>query len=127
MRTHMDSKIIVMLNNPSRWSDVEGVCAYVVDPMFANTLKAFKEDIITIGELRDSPGVRVIPIDRLISFYLSWEDLNKEPYRDYNIAYSDDITEEFEKVLFDMKETGDLSTEEVVKAVKSRSIKEGLK
>ncbi len=104
--------------------DVENVHAYVSDPMFPNVLKAFNEGVITLNELHDSPGVRIFNLDKLIRFYIHWSDSVNNPELDptYN---PDDITEEFEQVLFEMKDSGDLCTEEVIKAVKSRSLRGG--
>ncbi|RPG05638.1 MAG: hypothetical protein CBE07_001205 [Pelagibacteraceae bacterium TMED247] len=102
--------------------DAENVYAYVSDPMFPNVLRAFEEGIITLNELHDSPGVRIFNLDKLIRFYIHWTDSVSNP--DLNPLYSpDDITEEFEQVLFELKDSGDLCTEEVIKAVKSRSLR----
>lgn len=75
-----DTKVIVMLNDDETWTEVTGTHAYIIDPMFAQLVGSLQNNDISADEIALSPGVRALSIERLVRFYLAWENMHAHAY-----------------------------------------------
>ena len=60
--------------------EVRNTYVYIIDDMFVPALKSLHDGEITLEELSESPGVQRLSIERLVQFYLAWENVHAHAY-----------------------------------------------